>query len=195
MPKRIFIINGHPGETSLSRSLVDQYFKSAVHSGHDVRVVHLKELSFDSDFGEGGYKSLKPLEPALEQVMSGLEWSEHIVLATPMWWGGIPAKLKGLFDRILLPGHSFNPRKLKYGLPEPLLKGRTARVILTSDTESWLLRLVYHNAIINQLRCQIFSFIGVKPTRFTQFAPASHPTERNLEKWFSEVRHLGAIAA
>ena len=194
MPKRIFIINGHPGETSLSHNLVDQYIKAAEQSGHDVRVAHLQQLSFDSDFGEGGYKNLKPLEPALKKVMSDLEWSEHIVLATPMWWGGIPAKLKGLFDRILLPGHSFNPRKLKYGLPEPLLKGRTARIILTSDTKSWLLRLVYHNALINQLKCQIFSFIGVKPTHFTQFAPASHPTEQNLEKWFSEVRYLGALA-
>ena len=76
-----------------------------------------------------------------------------------------------------------------------MLSGRTARVLLTSDTKSWLLRFVYHNAILNQLRCQIFSFVGIKPTRFTQFADASHPSEQAVTEWLSEVRHLGAKAA
>ena len=134
------------------------------------------------------------MEPALEQVLEDLAWSEHVVLATPMWWGGIPAKLKGLFDRVLLPGRTFDTRKKTFGLPTPMLAGRTARVILTSDTKGWLLRFVYHNAILNQLRCQIFSFIGIKPTRFTQFANASHPSELTVARWLSDVRHLGANA-
>ena len=76
-----------------------------------------------------------------------------------------------------------------------MLSGRTARVLLTSDTKGWLLQFVYHNAILNQLRCQIFSFIGIKPTRFTQFADASHPNESTVHRWLSEVRTLGNKAA
>ncbi|MEM9269143.1 MAG: NAD(P)H-dependent oxidoreductase [Pseudomonadota bacterium] len=195
MTKRIFVLNGHPGETSLSRSLSVAYADAAQRAGHEVRITHLSDLSFDSDFGTGGYQTTKPLEPALNKVLEDLAWSEHVVLATPMWWGGVPAKLKGLFDRILLPGRTFDTRTKRFGLPTPMLSGRTARVLLTSDTKSWLLRFVYHNAILNQLRCQVFSFIGIKPTRFTQFANASHPNDRTVERWVTDVRGLGARAA
>ena len=195
MTKRIYVLNGHPGKMSLSRSLSTAYAEAAQNAGHEVRITHLHDLDFDSDFGNGGYQNTKPLEPALDQVLEDLAWSEHVVLATPMWWGGIPAKLKGLFDRVLLPGRTFDTRKKSFGLPTPMLGGRTARVILTSDTKSWLLRFVYHNAILNQLRCQIFSFVGIKPTRFTQFADASHPNEQTVTRWLSAVRHLGTKAA
>ena len=94
MTKRIYVLNGHPGETSLSRSLSLAYAEAAQTAGHEVRVTHLHDLSFDSDFGNGGYQNTKPLEPALDQVLEDLAWSEHVVLATPMWWGGIPAKLR-----------------------------------------------------------------------------------------------------
>ena len=195
MHKRIYVLTGHPGEKSLSRSLSLAYAAAAESAGHEVRITHLHDLTFDSDFGNGGYGQTKPLEPALDKVLEDLAWSEHVVLATPMWWGGVPAKLKGLFDRVLLPGRTFDTRKTSFGLPSPMLGGRTARVLLTSDTKSWLLRFVYHNAILNQLRCQIFSFIGIKPTRFTQFAEASHPSEHNVRRWISDVRKLGSKAA
>lgn len=160
-----------------------------------MRVAHLHDMTFDSDFGTGGYQDTKPLEPILEQVLDDMAWSEHLVLTTPMWWGGVPGKLKGLFDRILLPGRTFDTRVRKFGLPRPLLSGRTARVLLTSDTQSWLLRFVYHNAILTQLRCQIFRFIGIKPTRVTQFSEASHPELQTVERWLSQARQLGAKAA
>ena len=195
MTKRIYILNGHPGKSSLSHSLTTAYADAAQSAGHEVRLTHLHDLAFDSDFGNGGYQNSKPLEPALDQVLEDLAWSEHVVLATPMWWGGIPAKLKGLFDRVLLPGRTFDTRKKSFGLPTPMLRGRTARGILTSDTKSWLLRFVYHNAILNQLRCQIFSFIGIKPTRFTQFADASHPSDGTVARWIADVRKLGTKAA
>ena len=102
MPKRIVILNGHPAAKSLSRRLAESYAKGAREAGHEVRVIHIRDLDFDSDFGFGGYVETKPLEPDLESVLSDLEWSEHLVLLTPMWWGGVPAKLKGLFDRLLL---------------------------------------------------------------------------------------------
>ena len=94
--KRIYILNGHPAESSLNRTLAETYAAAARDVGHEVRLTHLHGLAFDLDFGFGGYDNQKPLEPDLEQVLADIEWSEHVVLTTPMWWGGLPAKLKGL---------------------------------------------------------------------------------------------------
>ncbi len=193
--KRILVLNGHPAETSLSYSLATAYAEAATISGNDVRTVHLHDLSFDSDFGFGGYKRIKPLERDLETVWQHLEWSEHLVLVMPMWWGGMPAKLKGLFDRILLPGRAFDTRNAKWGMPAPMLRGRSARVVITSDTPGWFLWIAYRNALIWQIRGQILNLVGIRPSRFTHFSGASRPGPGMVDGWMVRMRALGEAAA
>lgn len=194
-PKRIFILNGHPGETSLNRTLAENYASAARAAGHEVRLTHLHDLSFDPDFEFGGYRTIKPLEPGLEQVIDDITWSEHMVLTTPMWWGGLPAKLKGLFDRVLLPGRAFSTRELDWmGMPTPMLSGRTGRVIMTSDTPGWFMRWIYHNAMLRQLRDQILGFVGIKPARITHFSGASQPKPGLIDQWIARVQGFGANA-
>ena len=189
--KRIFVLNGHPGETSLSFALSNAYAEAARLAGHDVRMAHVHDLNFDMDYGLGGYKNAKPLEPDLEKVLSNIEWAEHVVLATPMWWGGLPAKLKGLIDRSFLPGRTFDTRGR---FPKPILKGRTGRVFLTSDTPGWYFRLVYRNALIWQLKKQVLGFIGVK-TKVTALSGASHIKDKKLSKWIDQAKNLGGVGA
>ena len=194
--KRIFVLDGHPAETSLTGTFARDYADAATAAGHEVRVAHLSALDFDTDFGAGSYASPKPLEPALAAIAADIAWCEHVVLATPMWWGGIPAKLKGLFDRVLLPGHAFDTRRTNaLGMPAPLLGGRTGRILLTSDTPGWSLRLAYGNAIVRQLRHQVFGFVGIRPARVSHFSGASHPRTGMVDRWRGQVRRIGRSAA
>ncbi len=195
-PKRIYILNGHPAENSLNRTLAEVYCEAAREAGHEVRLTHLHDLTFDPDYGFGGYENQKPLEAVLEKVLEDIEWSEHMVLTTPMWWGGLPAKLKGLFDRAFLPGRTFNTRETDWmGMPTPMLSGRTGRVIMTSDTPGWFMRWVYHNAMLRQLRNQILGFVGIKPARITHFSGASQPKPGTIERWINKVQEFGIAAA
>ena len=194
--KRILVLNGHPAEISPNHTLAETYAEAARNAGHEVRLMHLNDLQFDPDYGFSGYVNQKPLEPELEQALENLEWSEHVVLMTPMWWGGLPAKLKGLFDRTLLPGRTFSTRETNWmGLPAPMLTGRTGRVYLTSDTPGWFMRWHYHNALLRQLKDQIFGFVGIKLSKIVHFSGASHPKEGAVQKWISEVQQQGAIGA
>lgn len=194
--KRIFILNGHPAEQSLSRTLVEAYADAARRAGHEVRLTHLHDMKFDADFGWADYQTPKVLEPVLEQWVQDLSWSEHFMMSTPMWWGGLPAKVKGLFDRALLPGRAFDTRKkTRLGLPMPLLTGRTARVVVTSDTPGWFMRLAYKNALFWQLRRQILEFVGLKPTRLTHLGPASDAKPDQVQRWVKQIQALGAKAA
>ncbi|MDA0341120.1 MAG: NAD(P)H-dependent oxidoreductase [Proteobacteria bacterium] len=195
-PKRIYILNGHPAETSLNRTLAEAYATAAIDAGHEVRLTHLNDLTFDPDFEFGGYQHQKPLEPALEQVLDDIAWSQHLVLTTPMWWGGLPAKLKGLFDRAFLPGRTFNTRETDWmGMPTPMLSGRTGRIIMTSDTPGWFMRWVYHNAMLRQIRDQILGFVGIKPARITHFSGASQPKPGVVDQWGTTVKKFGVVGA
>ena len=113
-----------------------------------------------------------------------------------MWWGGLLVKLKGLFDRALLLGRTFNVREVNWmGMPKPMLTGRSGRIIMTSDTPGWFMRWAYHNAVLRQLRDQILGFVGIKPAKISYFAGASHPKPGKVDKWISQIQRFAAHAA
>ncbi len=189
--RNIYVLNGHPGETSLSRSIAETYANAAQAAGHEVRLTHLRDLAFDPDHAFAGYEQHKPLEPGLVTFQEDVDWADHIVMTTPMWWGGLPAKLKGLIDRAFLPGWAFDGRqRTKIGMPLPLLTGKTARAFVNSDTPDFFFGLLYRKALLRQIKGQIFEFSGIKPTRITHFAPASDADKRKVEPWLSTVKAL-----
>ena len=194
MPKQIFILDGHPAKASLSRTLAETYAQAAEAAGHDLRMTHLSDLSFDMDFEKGGYSDYKPLEPDLEGILDNLAWADHFVLTTPMWWGGLPARLKGLIDRTFLPGRAFDTRGRQDKMPLPMLN-LTGRVIFTSDTPGWFLNLIYGKPFIRQTKKQILGFVGIRPSRFTHFTQASHATGETVANWSAKVRALGTSGA
>ncbi|MEE4277901.1 MAG: NAD(P)H-dependent oxidoreductase [Halieaceae bacterium] len=193
MTRRIFILNGHPGQSSIARQAVERYAAAALAAGHEVRLSQLAAMSFDPDRGMAGYANAKPLEPVLEEQLENLKWCSHFVLAFPLWWGGFPAKLKGWIDRVFINGQTFTTdRTTAMGLPAPLLEGRSARVLITSDTPRSFLWFAYRDAILRQLRGQILGFCGFRPVKISFFAPASHPRPGAIDKLFAHMDKLGA---
>lgn len=188
--KRIVILNGHPAQQSLSSMIADRYEMSARQSGHHVERFDLAAMQFNSDFGQSSYRNAPKLEPNLERFWLALAQSDHFVVAHPLWWGGMPAKLKGLFDRVLLPGKAFAPKK-GASLPDKLLKGKSARVFITSDTPSWYLRLFLGAGIIKQVKRQILGYVGFAPVHVTNLAVVRSASPKQRERWLDRV---GALA-
>lgn len=77
--KTIFILNGHPAEKSLCKSIATTYATAAQTAGYEVVLTHIHDLEFDPDYGFAGYKQTKPLEPDLKQFQSDLEKALHFV--------------------------------------------------------------------------------------------------------------------
>ncbi|MEM1066601.1 MAG: flavodoxin family protein, partial [Pseudomonadota bacterium] len=80
------------------------------------------------------------------------------------------------------------------GLPAPLLTGRSARVLITSDTPRLFLRVAYGDAILRQIRGQVLGFVGFKPVKITFFAPASDPKPGAVDRLLAEMDGLGRDA-
>lgn len=102
-------------------------------------VLALRDLRFDPIL-HLGYHGQQPLEPDLHEAQEAIAAARRPVVVTPIWWGSMPALLKGFFDRVLERGWAF--RYLPNGMPEGLLAGRSARVIMTTDSPGYYLRFV-----------------------------------------------------
>ncbi|MES0882964.1 NAD(P)H-dependent oxidoreductase [Roseibium sp. SCP14] len=191
---RILILDGHPAKGSFCGALAGEYAENALKKGHEVRVLHLSEMKFDPDFGTSDFKNAPELEPDLQALWNDITWCDHVVIAYPLWWGGHPAKLKGLFDRVLLPGKAFKYVSGK-ALPEKLLEGRTAEVLVTADTPGWIFRWLYGAGSRKQTEKQILSFCGLKPKGYHIFSPISGSNDSARAKMLSRAGHLGRKAA
>ena len=111
------VIDGHPDARSLTAALAQRYA-----DGHgDARVLALRDLDFDPSL-RYGYRERMTLEPDLIDAKAALQTADTVVVATPLWWGSVPALLKGFFDRALLPQQEY--RYTKHGLVDGLLPAR-----------------------------------------------------------------------
>ncbi|WP_412461495.1 NAD(P)H-dependent oxidoreductase [Pseudomonas sp. SC11] len=190
MSKRILVVLGHPSSDSFCAALGQTYVQAASEAGHEVRTLDLPALAFDPVLHEG-YRQIQPLEPDLRQAQEQILWAEHLVFVYPIWWGGIPALLKGFFDRVFLPGFAFKYRK-DSAFPEQLLKGRTAHLLVTMDTPPWYYRWVYRMPGLHQMRKTTLAFCGIKPTRTLTFGPILGSTDIQRQNWLDRVRRTAA---
>lgn len=192
MPKNVTIILGHPDASSYCGSLADTYADAARRAGHDVRLFRLGDIAFDPVLHHG-YHQRQELEPGLLELREAITWARHLVFVYPVWWGSMPALLKGFFDRTFLPGYAF---KYRDNSPfwDKLLAGRSADVITTMDTPPWYYRFIYTRPGHHQIRKTILEFSGITPVRITSLGPVRYATQEKREQWRRKVEKLAQSA-
>jgi len=189
MSKNILVILGNPDTSSFTAALADAYCDSAREAGHAVERVNISELKFDPILRKG-YKEIQPLEPDLLALQDKWRAADHVVIVYPNWWCTMPAIIKGMFDRMFLPGFAFNFDKKTKKLIQRL-KGKTARVIVVAGTHSPFMTWLKFGDYTNEIQHAILGFAGMK-TKVTTFGPSDRANEVTRAKWREKVRKLGA---
>jgi NAD(P)H dehydrogenase (quinone) len=188
--KKILILQGHPDGESFCAALSASYRQGAEKAGYQVRQINVGELEFDPNL-RFGYRKRTELEKDLLDAQEAIKWSDHIVLIHPLWWGSVPAVLKGFIDRVFLPGFAFKPIENSLWWNK-LLKGRSGRIITTMDQPGWYYRFVYGRPSINALKKTTFHFCGIKPVRTTSIGPVKNSTPDKRKIWLLEVQKMGS---
>lgn len=189
---RVLILDGHPDEDRLTSHLLDHYAASLDNAATIERVA-LRGLSFDPNLRRG-YRQEQAWEPDLDRLAAALLACDHLVVGFPLWWGSEPALLKGLVDRLLLPGFAFRYRR-DNPFWDRLLAGRSADVIILMDTPPWYLALAYGNPVVRRWRGQVLGFCGFKPLRFFTFGPTRQGgAASKLPRWLKRVSRAAATA-
>lgn len=144
----IFIVYAHPEPQSFNGAMRDTAAEVLTKAGHAVRVSDLAAMEFKAvsdanDFPRRAdperlvfsVEQRAALEsgstsPDIAEEHEKIIWADHIILQFPMWYYGLPAILKGWFDRVLSEGFVHAPPRWFDNGP---MAGKRAMLSLTTN--------------------------------------------------------------
>jgi len=186
---RILVINGHPDSNSFSASLTEAYLAGLrQHPDVAVTALNIRDLEY-SPVLQHGYQKRTDHEPDLARIMDLFKQADHTVFIYPTWWGSLPAQLKGLIDRVFLPGHFFD-YKPGAVFQTKLMKGKTARVITTMDMPLWFERLTYKRPGYNIMKKLTLEYCGYK-VKWSAIGGMKFRKEEELQKILQKATKWG----
>lgn len=194
MGKRIAIIQGHPDRRPerFCRALAQAYAAGAARSGHETRLVDVAALDFPLIRSQAEFES-GALPEAIAAAQETLRWAEHWVIVYPLWLGDAPALFKAFVEQTFRPGFALRYREGR--LPEGLLKGRSARVIVTMGMPALVYRFFFLAHGLRNLERNVLKYAGVSPVRATLIGSIKNMTSATAEKWLAAVEDLGGRAS
>ena len=107
---RVLVLYAHPDPGSYVAALHRATIEGLAAAGHEVDDCDLYAEGFDPILSREErlrYHDLSCNRALVEPYIRRLEAAEGLVLVFPVWNFGLPAILKGFFDRVFLPGVSF----------------------------------------------------------------------------------------
>lgn len=190
---RILILQGHPDPAGghLCHALADAYAAGAAQGGHDVTRVEVGRLDFpllrtQEDFLRA------PVPDSLAEAHAALQQADHVAVFFPLWLGTVPAVLKGFLEQLLRPGFAF--AYAEGGGTKMLLKGRSARVVVTMGMPALFFRLWYLGAGLSVLTRNIFGLVGFAPVRSTVLGGVEVAGDARRRGWLDRMAALGRAA-
>jgi NAD(P)H dehydrogenase (quinone) len=108
---RVIYIYCHPLPESFHAGILNEALAGLKRAGHEVDLLDLYGEGFDpvlSAEGRRTYHDTTRNRAGLEAYIERLQSCDAVILQFPTWCFGMPAMMKGYFDRILMPGVSID---------------------------------------------------------------------------------------
>ena len=193
MAKHIVIIQGHPDGASrhFCHALADEYAKGAQDASHEARRLDVAQLDFPLLRNKEDFEKGEP-PAAIKEAQEAIKEADHLVIVYPLWLGSMPALLKAFLEQVLRPGFAFEYQSR--GMPKKLLKGTSARIVVTMGMPASVYRWVYFAHSLRSLKRNILAFCGIAPIRSTLIGNVEGMSDRQRMEWLDEVRGLGMLA-
>jgi len=187
---RISVILAHPDKESFNHAIAVAAVKTLNQNGHEVYFHDLYGERFDPILLTEEIPEDAPLPPEIEKRCIEIAEADGIIVIHPNWWGQPPAILKGWVDRVIRPGvaYEFIEGDKGEGVPNGLLKAKTALVFNTSNTEDEREKTIFGDPLETIWRNCIFGLCGAHNFYRKMFSIIVVSSEEQRKEWLQEVR-------
>ncbi|MEC2285992.1 NAD(P)H-dependent oxidoreductase [Bacillus velezensis] len=180
------IVYANPDENSFNAALVKYVAMALKDSCQSYTVIDLYADQFDPVLKYGGEKKRSDMNRDAEtkKYRKLMKEADHLIFIYPLWWGGVPAIMKGFFDRVLVAGEAYT---YENGRVKGLLRAETAQVFYTADSPGWYLKWFRKNSDWITLKKSILQFCGIQKAERNLFSVVRTSTPELREKWLRQA--------
>ena len=188
--RRIALLQGHPDPAGghFCHALAGAYERAASDAGHQVRIIDAARLDLPLLRSAKEWE-WKPASEAITRAQHTVAWAGHLVVVFPLWMGDMPAALKGFFEQVMRPGFAIG-QAAPGRLPKKLLKGRSARIVVTMGMPAFFYRLYYRAHSVKSLKRNILESCGFSPVHTTMIGMVEGRKDAR-EDWLTRLAVLG----
>lgn len=193
--KKIFIITCNPGKESKRTPYIDAYIEEVKKNGHEVRILNIYDLKIDYLNGlddKSLYLNIKnkdSLTEELKEAQDNIVWADQIVLSYPVWWLGIPAKLKSFFERVFQVGIIIDYDKS--GLVK-ILKNKTVVIIQSYNMPYFIMKYMCQDIPFKYLKIILSDWCGFKIEKRFDFDSIENISQSKKQKWLNEIQKFAS---
>ncbi len=186
----IAIIQGHPDsrEPHLCHALADAYAAGASDGGHQVHRIEIAALDFPLIRSQQQFVDTEP-PPCIVETQAAISAADHLVFVYPLWLGTMPALLKAFLEQSFRYGFALDVSAS--GFPGKLLKGKSARVVMTMGMPVVAYRRLFGAHSLKSFEQSILKMSGIKPVRESLFGGVDAVSEEKRQRWLSQLNKLG----
>jgi putative NADPH-quinone reductase len=194
MPKTVCVIQGHPHGSGkhLCHAIADAYADGARAGRAEVRRIDLGNMIIPLLRDPAEFLSAPP--DAIAAAQDAIRESRHIVVIYPLWLGTMPAVVKAFFEQLCRKGFAIDANS-KGGWPKQMLKGKSARVIVTMGMPAAAYKLIFGAHGVRGFESGILGMAGIQPIRETLVGSVDALNRNRTEALLARVRRLGKALA
>jgi len=190
---RVLVIYAHPLEESFAGALHRAVLAALKGGGHEVDDCDLYALGFDPVLSAAERESYNTPSPDLSAVaehVARLQAADALVLCFPTWWYGMPAILKGYFDRVWAQGVAFRLPEGGGAILPGLANIKKLWVVTTYGAPWWLIRLVLRDPVRAVILGGLARLCGPRvETRFLALYNIDAATRAKCAGFLARVEH------
>jgi putative NADPH-quinone reductase len=156
---RVLVVYAHPLPDSFAAALHRAIVETLRRGGHEVDDCDLYAEGFEPVLTAAERRAYNTPTPDLSGVadhVARLRAADALVLCFPTWWYGMPAILKGYFDRVWVQGVVFTLAQGGGAIRPALHNIKKIWVVTTYGSPWWLIRLVLRDPV----RAVLFGGLG-----------------------------------
>lgn len=180
------VLYAHPYDKSFNHAVLSEVTAALEAQGKPFSVIDLYAVGFNPALEAASlrlYSRGETADPLARKYLTTLLGSNELIMVFPVWWGMMPAIVKGFFDKVMLAGEAYGYSDAGELIPAKISIGRTL-MFTTSQNPTERFAPFFEDYF---RRC-VLDVVGMNNLEWHNCPLTSHGPEENRTRFLSLVR-------
>ena len=180
------VLYAHPYSGSFNHAILEEVVSVLKEQNRDHSVIDLYADGFNPALEASSlrlYSRGETADPLAKKYLDQLIASDSIIMIFPVWWGMMPAIVKGFFDKVMLAGTAYGYDASGNLVPDKINLKRTL-IFTTSQAPADLFRPFF----ADYLKSRILDAVGFHNPEWYDCSETAHGPAENRTDFLKLVR-------